>query len=1140
MDLLHPRPLDATLTVTRAADVLGVHANTVRAWSDAGRLRYYRINPRGDRRYRLSDLHRFLAASDASGPAMDLDDRPAANRRRGSALPPEESVSLADHQSMLALAGQLSAISAGAVRDAITSPDAPVNAALRAIRDALGAIHVSAWRLDDGRLAPIGVAGPPGRGLVRLPSTFGALGLALAEPGLVAEGEPGQDLSATNQVGRELACAIPGEGDPWGVLLVVRRASDPISEPERELIGIAATSVGSIVRAAASAAEVAHQLQRADALRRVTSDIGSRLDLDEILDRLVDHTQVLFSADRVAAFLFEEDGTRRMAASRGLSRAWIAAVTSVDGSTLGSAAIAARRPMFATHYRDDPRAGPLRAAVIQEGFDTVCIAPLLDGDRAEPLGILGVYHDDPHPWSDDELETMAALATQASVAIKSARTYAQLATWTAQFQSIQQLGTRLNRLTSVKEIGTAIATELRQLIDYHNVRVYRLHGQDLIPVAMQGRVGEYLDETPDLLRVKFGAGITGWVAQHRQAQLLDDASADPRAQTIPGTADDMDESMLLAPMLYEDEVLGVLVLSKLGLRQFRPDDLRLLEIYASLAAQAMANADATERLRDKSAELERKVRGQRELLGITESILTTLDPPVLLGTIADRLGELIVSDNILIELVAEGRPELRPVVARGVDAERYLRPWTPGQVELASWVVEHNEPVRIDDQIDDPRVHHGSSGPTHGSLICVPLRGRDKATGGLTIERTGEGRFFTDDEFELAQLFAAQASVALQNAEIHLATADATERLREKSSALERLVRGQRELLGITDSILSTLDAPVLLGTIADRLNELIGSDNVAIELLDNEIGTLSPVVARGVDADYYMQPWLPGETGIATWVLEHNEPVRIEDQFGDDRVAPGPGGPTHGSLICVPLRGRDRAIGVLTIERIGEGHVFTDDEFELVQLFAAQAAIALQNAEVHLDVRRRAQTDVLTGLLNHGTFGQHMEALIAAAEPFSLVMLDLDHFKPVNDLMGHQAGNLLLKQVADAIVAASRESDRVFRYGGDEFAVLLPRTAGDQVGPIAERMRAAVKGVVGPGSAWRGRARSLEASAGTAAFPADGETPEEVLVAADRALFVAKRSGGARVANALEGTVLAGEFTLQAPTPIDSLAASA
>ena len=153
----------------------------------------------------------------------------------------------------------------------------------------------------------------------------------------------------------------------------------------------------------------------------------------------------------------------------------------------------------------------------------------------------------------------------------------------------------------------AIATELRQLIDYHNVRVYRLDGEDLIPVAMQGQVGEYVDETPDQLRVKVGEGITGWVAEHRVAQNLPDAAADPRANTIPGTEDDLDESMLLAPMLFEDEVLGVLVLSKLGLHQFRDDDLRLLVIYASFAAQAMANADTTERLREQSAALERQL-----------------------------------------------------------------------------------------------------------------------------------------------------------------------------------------------------------------------------------------------------------------------------------------------------------------------------------------------------------------------------------------------------------------------------------------------------------------------------------------------------------------------------------------------------
>ena len=103
VDLLHPRPLDATLTVTRAAEVLGVHANTVRAWSDAGRLRYYRINPRGDRRYRMGDLQRFLAASDASValPAIESFDERPAGRRRGAV------VALEDYQAVLDLVGEL-------------------------------------------------------------------------------------------------------------------------------------------------------------------------------------------------------------------------------------------------------------------------------------------------------------------------------------------------------------------------------------------------------------------------------------------------------------------------------------------------------------------------------------------------------------------------------------------------------------------------------------------------------------------------------------------------------------------------------------------------------------------------------------------------------------------------------------------------------------------------------------------------------------------------------------------------------------------------------------------------------------------------------------------------------------------------
>ena len=964
---LPPRPIDATLTVTKAARLLGVHPNTVRAWSDAGRLRFYRINPRGDRRYRLGDLQRFLAVAERGAVAPPRS-ASAIGRRGFVARDHEgrldafqlETDDTIRHRRDLAL---LDAIAREPFGQTTIQEDLDrVAAQLRATSDRS---LVAIWERRGDRLAPISVAvplGEPAPRLLELPSGFGVLGQAIdfatsrarrgpdEAPGASAVVAGGSDRVTTTVLPgdrEELAAAIPGRDGPWGALLVVAGPGERFDPADRDLTTVVADALGAIVGVVRREEDVAHLLHRAEALRRVAADIGSGLDLDRILADLVGHAMVLFDGDRAAVFLRQADGKVTAEVTRGLSSEYASAVRDFPERSLPAAAIAARRPLYATNYRDDPRGIGIRAAVVQEGYDTICTAPLLDGDHV--LGLLNVYHDERHEWSTDELETIAALATQASVAIRTAQNFDQMATWTAQLQSIQQLGARLNHLSNVGEIGLAIGTELRQLIDYHNVRVYRRYGDDLIPVAFRGQVGEYTDETPEQLRVKVGEGITGWVAQHRIAQYLADASADPRANTIPGTEDDLDESMLLAPMMFEDDVLGVLVLSKLGLHQFSDDDLRLLVIYASFAAQAMANADATERLREQSAALEQQLLSQRALLQITESILTTLDGRAVLEGITDRLGGLIACDNVAIEVLDPVTGLLNPVTARGVHADRYMEPWEPGETGVATWVVDHNEPIYIDDERHDPRVNH-----------------------------------------------------------------------------------------------------------------------------------------FRGPDAD---------------------------DASMD------------GSLIVVPLRGRSGAIGVLTMERLGVGNTFTAEEFDLVQLFAAQVSIALQNAEVYRAIEIRAQTDGLTGLLNHATFEDQLERAVRDGAPFGLIMVDLDDFRGINNSMGHQAGDGELRRIANALTLSGRESDLVFRYGGDEFAFLLPGADAAGARRLAERACAAVRGLGGP----------VTASVGVATFPTDGSTSADVLVAADRACFVAKRAGRDRVATAAEGLALAAEFRPQAPTPVDS-----
>ena len=349
-------------------------------------------------------------------------------------------------------------------------------------------------------------------------------------------------------------------------------------------------------------------------------------------------------------------------------------------------------------------------------------------------------------------------------------------------------------------------------------------------------------------------------------------------------------------------------------------------------------------------------------------------------------------------------------------------------------------------------------------MLLAPMLYEDKVLGVLVLAKLGL-RQFRDDDLRLLEIYASFATQAMANA-------DATERLRHQSSSLERQLRSQRDLLQIMESILTTLDLRSILEAVADRLGDLVGWDNVAIELLEGGRGVLTPGRREGRRCRLLPAAVAPGEEGLATWVVAHNEAALVADQYDDPRVAHFDSGPIHGSLICVPLRGRERAIGVLTLERTGEGRTFTDEEFELVKLFAAQVSIALQNAQAHGALARRAETDDLTGLLNHGSYRERLAAAVEAGAPFSVLMIDLDRFKLVNDTFGHSAGNDLLKQMATAIVAASRDTDAVFRYGGDEFTVILAGTDAAHAVPVAERIRRSIADLVGPGSGPpRGRA---------------------------------------------------------------------
>jgi diguanylate cyclase (GGDEF)-like protein len=212
---------------------------------------------------------------------------------------------------------------------------------------------------------------------------------------------------------------------------------------------------------------------------------------------------------------------------------------------------------------------------------------------------------------------------------------------------------------------------------------------------------------------------------------------------------------------------------------------------------------------------------------------------------------------------------------------------------------------------------------------------------------------------------------------------------------------------------------------------------------------------------------------------------------------------------LAQPLLGTERGelVGLLSIAR---AQPFTDRDRELLAYLAGTAGISLQNVGLHETVQRQAVTDELTGLYNHRRF---QEAMVDEAErarrfgqPMSLVMLDIDNFKTINDNFGHQQGDRVLAEVARVLRDSSREIDAPARYGGEELAVVLPGTDLEGAFQLAERVREEIErlGVVPP----EGGRISVTASFGVASLPETADEPGALLAAADSALYEAKRSG--------------------------------
>lgn len=335
-------------------------------------------------------------------------------------------------------------------------------------------------------------------------------------------------------------------------------------------------------------------------------------------------------------------------------------------------------------------------------------------------------------------------------------------------------------------------------------------------------------------------------------------------------------------------------------------------------------------------------------------------------------------------------------------------------------------------------------------------------------------------------------------------------RIRRAEVKLWRHARDLEALNAIAGAVNSSLDLEQILSLAVVQLATTAGARVGTIWLQDEDGTGYSLAAHTGLAVDQIGDlQHVRRLRSLATRVVREGKPLAVEAPDDDDLLGQCVAGLR--SVVYLPLTSKETTLGLLALGS-DQPATFGTPLVQLLTTLVTTVAVATDNARLYTQTRRIADTDSVTSLYNHRFMQDAIETEIQRANrsrrSFAITMVDLDNFKAFNDTFGHPAGDQLLRDTAKTLTAACRKTDRVGRYGGDEFILLLPETNADQAGALADRIQASFAGLAVHGNQPR---VPVSLSIGIAVYPFDSAVRQDLIKAADQALYQAKRQGGGR-----------------------------
>ena len=534
---------------------------------------------------------------------------------------------------------------------------------------------------------------------------------------------------------------------------------------------------------------------------------------------------------------------------------------------------------------------------------------------------------------------------------------------------------------------------------------------------------------------------------------------------------------------------GVILFPHAERRVFGSSNLRLL---TGLALQIGLTLENYVVMHD----AQRRTKEYELLTQVGQAISSRLDQDEVLRAVQKELGQIFDTSNFYIAFQEGDTVRFELEVEKGQVLPKRSRQAANG---LTEYIIRTGQPLLIRSDLPSARERLGATdlaGEPEKCFCGVPILLGGRPAGIMAATNMEREYVFEPRDLEVMQTAAGQVSVAVENARLF-----AEEQRRSRQFSF---------LNNISKTAISSEDSEQMLAEIVGEIQKNFRFDHIGIGILDYATKDIEIKAEAGITTQA-LGKRIPLGVGILGRVARTGESALVQT------TADGPLQgvlPQSRAVLCIPITYGDTLLGVLNVESQRED-AFSPQDVLILNTLADLLATALHNSFVFQKMQQTSITDGLTGIKTRRFFWESLTSewkrASRSARPFSVVLIDLDKFKEVNDGLGHLEGDLVLARVGRLLEQRCRQSNVVARYGGDEFIILLPETGLEQAQALAERLRL-----------WLATDLMLSehhitGSFGVASYPLHGHSVEDIIRVADAGMYVSKKAGGDRVSIAEE-----------------------